>query len=84
MKNITLPLPETLKISIIGLGYVGLPLAMAFARKFDVLGFDISSKRIQALNNGEDVTNEFSSDELSNRSITFACDADKLSSGQLL
>jgi UDP-N-acetyl-D-glucosamine/UDP-N-acetyl-D-galactosamine dehydrogenase len=83
MKNITLPLPETLKISIIGLGYVGLPLAMAFARKFDVLGFDISSKRIQALNNGEDVTNEFSSDELANSSITFACDNDRLSSSDI-
>ena len=46
------------KICIVGLGYVGLPLAVAFAGKFDVVGFDISSTRIQALEDGHDVTLE--------------------------
>jgi len=46
------------KICIVGLGYVGLPLAVAFAGKFDVVGFDISSPRIQALEDGYDVTLE--------------------------
>jgi UDP-N-acetyl-D-galactosamine dehydrogenase len=57
-----------MKIAIVGLGYVGLPLAVAFARRHDVVGFDISSKRIQALREGIDSTNEVTSDEL--RAVT--------------
>ncbi|MEH6404122.1 MAG: nucleotide sugar dehydrogenase, partial [Sneathiella sp.] len=45
-------------ISIVGLGYVGLPLAVALARKFDVVGFDISEARVDELNNGFDRTFE--------------------------
>lgn len=53
------------KIAIIGLGYVGLPLAVEFAKKsFNVLGFDINSKRIGQLVEGIDVTDEVSADEL--------------------
>ena len=53
------------KIAVIGLGYVGLPLAAAFARKkHDVLGFDISNARVAALQAGHDATNEVSSEEL--------------------
>ena len=51
-------------IAIIGLGYVGLPLAVAFAEKFQVVGFDINSKRVAELNNGDDFTLEISKDEL--------------------
>jgi UDP-N-acetyl-D-galactosamine dehydrogenase len=46
------------KIAIVGLGYVGLPLAIEFAKKFHVLGFDIDSKRVAELNRGEDRTLE--------------------------
>ncbi len=46
------------KIAIIGLGYVGLPLAVAFSKKFEVIGFDINQKRIQDLKNGHDHTLE--------------------------
>lgn len=46
------------KIAIIGLGYVGLPLAIEFGKKFDVLGFDINESRIEELNEGKDRTNE--------------------------
>jgi UDP-N-acetyl-D-galactosamine dehydrogenase len=45
-------------IAIIGLGYVGLPLAMAFAEKYPVIGFDINLQRIEELNNGVDQTSE--------------------------
>jgi UDP-N-acetyl-D-galactosamine dehydrogenase len=48
------------KIGIIGLGYVGLPLARLFATKFPVVGFDINQKRIDQLNQGNDVTLEVS------------------------
>jgi len=46
------------KIAVIGLGYVGLPLAIEFAKQYKVLGFDIDSTRIQELINGEDKTRE--------------------------
>ncbi|WP_341838411.1 nucleotide sugar dehydrogenase [Chitinophaga pollutisoli] len=46
------------KIAIIGLGYVGLPLAIEFGKKYDVLGFDINEKRIDELRKGEDHTKE--------------------------
>jgi UDP-N-acetyl-D-galactosamine dehydrogenase len=51
-------------IAIIGLGYVGLPLAVAFAEKYQVIGFDINAQRIAELNNGQDHTLEVSSDHL--------------------
>ena len=51
-------------IGIIGLGYVGLPLAAAFASKYEVVGFDINIKRIKELNKGLDVTNELTSEQL--------------------
>ena len=44
------------KIAIIGLGYVGLPLAVEFAKKFQVVGFDINEQRIKELRDNEDVT----------------------------
>ena len=49
---------ENSKIAIIGLGYVGLPLAIEFGKKFKVLGFDINQVRIEELKNGIDRTNE--------------------------
>ena len=45
---------ENLKIAIIGLGYVGLPLAVEFGKKLPVIGFDIHQKRIQELQRGPD------------------------------
>ena len=51
------------KITVIGLGYVGLPLARLFATKFPVVGFDINQKRVAELKNGHDDTLEVS-DEL--------------------
>jgi UDP-N-acetyl-D-galactosamine dehydrogenase len=53
-----------LKVAVVGLGYVGLPLAVALARKHDVVGFDISQQRIADLKQGRDSTNEVTADEL--------------------
>jgi len=53
-----MPFKTNPKIAVVGLGYVGLPLAVALARHFSVLGFDIDSKRIKDLKNGFDRTNE--------------------------
>lgn len=52
------------QLAIIGLGYVGLPLAVEFGKQYTTLGFDINTSRITELNNGEDHTLEVSSDEL--------------------
>ena len=53
-----------MNVAVVGLGYVGLPLAVALARKHDVVGFDISSRRVAALREGVDATNEIGADEL--------------------
>ena len=55
---------ETAKIAIIGLGYVGLPLAVAFGAHYPVVGFDIDATRIAALREGRDSTLEVSSEEI--------------------
>ena len=52
------------KIAIIGLGYVGLPLAIEFAKQYDVIGFDIDSNRVKSLQNLTDETGEFTATEL--------------------
>lgn len=58
------------KIAIIGLGYVGLPLARLFATKYPVVGFDINQKRINELNNGSDFTLEVSKETLETVLVT--------------
>lgn len=55
---------EKIKIAIIGLGYVGLPLAIEFGKKYRVLGFDINESRIDQLSMGEDRTNEANLEDL--------------------
>ena len=55
---------DDIKICIIGLGYVGLPLAHAFSKKYSVIGFDINEDRINELNNGFDRTEELSKEQL--------------------
>ncbi len=59
------------KITIIGLGYVGLPLAIEFAKKFKVLGFDISKSRIYELKKGIDSNGEFKKNEILKKKIYF-------------
>ena len=61
------------KIGVIGLGYVGLPLALAFSKVRSVIGFDISHERINELNIGIDRTKEFETEELlSNKNIKYS------------
>ena len=55
---------ENYKITVIGLGYVGLPLAVEFGKKFHVLGFDINQARVDALNGGHDATLEVEDEDL--------------------
>lgn len=66
-----------MKIAIFGLGYVGLPLAIALARKFDVIGFDINPERVGELQAGYDRTREVAQDALVSSSITLTSDPEK-------
>ncbi len=68
------------KIAVIGLGYVGLPVAVALAKKFDgVVGFDVSARRVESLNGGTDWTGEISDAELAASTLTVTGNADALS-----
>ena len=55
---------QDVKLAVVGLGYVGLPLAVEFGKKRSVIGFDINTRRIDALKAGHDHTLEVSDDEL--------------------
>ena len=54
---------ENSRIGILGLGYVGLPLAIEFGKQFDTVGFDINADRVRALIDGKDSTNEMTAAE---------------------
>jgi len=59
------------KLAVVGLGYVGLPIALAFARKVNVLGFDINEARIELMKQGIDPSNELKAEAFTNCSIEF-------------
>lgn len=65
-------------ISVTGLGYVGLPMALAFARKFKVVAFDINADRIAQMKQGEDPSKELDSTAFDGSDITFTSDPDEL------
>ncbi len=70
-------------VGIIGLGYVGLPLALAFGKKFDVVGFDINESRISSLKKGVDPNGEHEKEEFEGQHIAFSSDIQDLKSVQL-
>lgn len=72
------------KIAVVGLGYVGLPLAAAFGEKRDVVGFDINVKRIAELKDGVDFTREVSREELAaSKGLSFADSLDGIRDCQI-
>lgn len=66
------------KISVVGLGYVGMPIAVAFAKKVDVIGFDLNKKKIDLYKSGIDPTNEAGDDEIKKTTVEFTDDETKL------
>jgi len=72
------------KICIIGLGYVGLPLATILSRKFSIVGFDVNERRIQELNAGNDFTNEVDQKSLQSCGIQFSSDPAVISECSIL
>jgi UDP-N-acetyl-D-galactosamine dehydrogenase len=71
------------KIAVIGLGYVGLPLAIAFAKHFDVVGFDIKLGRINALRHCDDATGEVPAEDLASTKATFTNEPDAMRGSDL-
>jgi UDP-N-acetyl-D-galactosamine dehydrogenase len=66
------------KLGVIGLGYVGLPIALEFAKKISVIGFDINPKRIEMMKNGIDPSNELEKEDFNGCDITFTDSLDIL------
>lgn len=59
------------KLSVIGLGYVGMPIAVAFAKKIDVVGFDVNSEKVKLYQSGIDPTNEVGDEEIKVSKVNF-------------
>jgi UDP-N-acetyl-D-galactosamine dehydrogenase len=73
----SLPVLADVRIGIIGLGYVGLPLAIYLARHFPVIGFDIDRQRVAELRSGLDRTREVTGEEFARAErIAYAADAE--------
>ena len=66
------------KLSLVGLGYVGMPIAVAFARKIQVVGFDLNEKKIELYKSGVDPTNEVGDEVIKNTTVDFTADPSKL------
>lgn len=66
------------KLALVGLGYVGLPIALEFAKKYVVVGFDINENKLTKLRRGVDPTNEYGPESFENRDIEFTSSVDKL------
>lgn len=66
------------KISLVGLGYVGMPIAVAFSKKVKVVGFDLNAKKIELYKSGVDPTNEVGDDAIKACSVDFTADETKL------
>ena len=70
---------EKIKIAVIGQGYVGLPLAIRFGKKYNTIGFDTNENRISDLENGIDHTNEATLEQLSANPIIFSANLNDIS-----
>ena len=66
------------KLSLVGLGYVGMPIAVAFAMKVDVIGFDVNARKIELYKQGVDPTNEIGSERLRETKVEFTADPARL------
>jgi len=66
------------KLSLVGLGYVGMPIAVAFSKKIDVVGFDLNKKKIEMYQNGIDPTKEVGNEAIAACTVDFTCDEAKL------
>lgn len=73
---------KTANLAVVGLGYVGLPVALEFARQFSVIGFDISESRVEMMKNGEDPSAELESWQFKHKDIKYTCKQEVLDNAQ--
>lgn len=66
------------KIALVGLGYVGMPIAVAFSKKVNVVGFDLNAKKIELYKSGVDPTNEVGNEAIKNCTVDFTADESRL------
>ena len=66
------------KIALVGLGYVGMPIAVAFAKKVKVIGYDLNSEKIRLYKDGIDPTNEVGNEVIKNTKVEFTSDESRL------
>ena len=71
------------KLALVGLGYVGMPIAVEFAKHVSVVGFDINEKRVNEYKNGIDATNEVG-EAIKNTTVEFTADPKKLSEARFI
>lgn len=71
-------LTKEVKLSVIGLGYVGMPLAIAFAKKVNVIGFDVNQAKIELYQSGKDPTLEVGDEAIQATTVEFTCDEVRL------
>src|SRR5690625_4781457 len=72
------------KIAVVGLGYVGLPLAIELAKKYDVIGFDINREKLDTYLSGTDVTNEVGDEAIQQTTMTFTDDETMLQQSKFI
>lgn len=72
------------KIAVVGLGYVGMPIAVAFANKVDVIGYDLNSEKIKLYNRGIDPTNEVGDEGIRATTVEFTDDEERLAEAKFL
>ena len=72
------------KIAVIGLGYVGLPLAVELAKHFDVIGFDVNESKLQKYRGGIDVTDEVGDEGIQQTTMEFTSDENRIKEAKFI
>lgn len=75
-------LKKDAKLAVIGLGYVGLPIALAFAKKISVIGFDINEQRVEMMKNHQDPSDELEASDFENSDIEFTANLEDLKAAE--
>ena len=78
MKVVTQLKNRSMKMGVVGLGYVGMPLAVAFSKEFDVIGFDVNEKKIDEYRHGKDPTNEIGNEGIQSSNVCFTSEVSLL------
>lgn len=71
------------KLSLVGLGYVGMPIAVAFSQKIDVIGFDVNAEKVALYQKGVDITKEVGDEAIKNCKVEFTADETRLREAKL-